>query len=126
MIGIYSELKMHYQTNRMHTLIGPRVRALNSNIFTNIYALLLTFFTAVYLGGKSFAFIHTKRKSCLTLKGLEIKIGTYSPKILYVLKFAYRSAELFSVSTTAILDQSLHSPYAICKEEHVLPEPLGP
>lgn len=65
-IGMYNELKIHYQSNQMHTLIGPRIRVLNSNVWTNTYALLLTVITAVYLGSKSFTFIKSKRKTAQT------------------------------------------------------------
>jgi hypothetical protein len=65
MMGMYSELKIHYQSNQMHTLIGPRVRVLKSNVWTNTYALILTVITAVYLGNKSYVFILGRQKKQL-------------------------------------------------------------
>ncbi len=65
LMGMYSELKLFYRSNQIHTLIGPRVRVLNSNVWTNTYALLLTIVTVVYIGSKSFRFIRSKRKKLL-------------------------------------------------------------
>jgi hypothetical protein len=48
-MGMYNEIINHYRNNQMSSLIGFRIRHLNSNYYTGFYFMIVSILFAGYL-----------------------------------------------------------------------------